>query len=88
MLKKEYKEDLTLEEAMQLEARILFKTMDINELSSDRMEFSVLYRYGLIGCVLNIELKTVKLSNMYFQKKKHKLCSIEFLRICFARSNF
>ena len=44
-------------------------TMDINELSSDRMEFSVLYRYGLIDCVLNIELKTVKLSNMYFQKK-------------------
>ena len=63
-------------------------TMDINELSTDRMEFSVLYRYGLIDCVLNIELKMVKLSNMYFQKKKHKLCSIEFLRICFARSNF
>lgn len=45
MLKKEFKEDLTLEEAMQMEARILYKTMDVNELSTDRMEFSVLYRY-------------------------------------------
>ncbi|KAK8826800.1 proteasome subunit [Blastocystis sp. ATCC 50177/Nand II] len=44
MLKKEFKEDMTLEEAMILEARILFKTMDVNELSTDRMEFSVLYR--------------------------------------------
>lgn len=44
MLKKEYKEDMTLDEAMQLEARILFKTMDVNELSTERMEFSVLYR--------------------------------------------
>lgn len=47
MLKKEFKEDMTLEEAMILEARILFKTMDINELSTDRMEFSVLYRLVL-----------------------------------------
>lgn len=45
MLKKEFKEDLTLEEAMQMEARILYKAMDVNELSTDRMEFSVLYRY-------------------------------------------
>lgn len=35
---------MSLDEAMQLEARILFKTMDVNELSTDRMEFSVLYR--------------------------------------------
>ena len=35
---------MTIEEAMILEARILFKTMDVNELSTDRMEFSVLYR--------------------------------------------
>jgi proteasome subunit alpha type len=44
MLKKELKDDMTLDEAMMLEARILFKTMDVNELSTDRMEFSVLYR--------------------------------------------
>ncbi len=44
MLKKEFKEDMTLEEAMILEARILFKTMDVNELSTERMEFSVLYK--------------------------------------------
>ena len=49
MLKKEFKEDMTLEEAMILEARILFKTMDVNELSTDRMEFSVLYRWALDG---------------------------------------
>lgn len=49
MLKKEFKEDMTLEEAMILEARILFKTMDVNELSTDRMEFSVLYRYVVEG---------------------------------------
>ena len=42
--KKEFKEDMTLEEAMILEARILFKTMDVNELSTERMEFSVLYK--------------------------------------------
>ena len=35
---------MTLEEAMILEARILFKTMDVNELSTERMEFSVLYK--------------------------------------------
>ena len=29
---------------MILEARILFNTLDVNELSTDRMEFSVLYR--------------------------------------------
>lgn len=51
MLKKEFKDDLTLEEAMQLEARILYKTMDVNELSTDRMEFSVLYRYEFISDV-------------------------------------
>lgn len=45
MLKKELKDDMTLEEAMMLEARVLFKTMDVNELSTDRMEFSVLYKY-------------------------------------------
>lgn len=44
MLKKEFKEDMMLEEAMILEARILFKTMDVNELSTERMEFSVLYK--------------------------------------------
>ena len=44
MLKKELKDDMTLDEAMMLEARILFKTRDVNELSTDRMEFSVLYR--------------------------------------------
>ena len=44
MLKKELKDDITLEEAMMLEARVLFKTMDVNELSTDRMEFSVLYK--------------------------------------------
>ena len=44
MLKKDYKEDMTLEEAMKLEARVLFKTMDVSELSTDRMEFSVLRR--------------------------------------------
>ena len=44
MLKKELKDYMTLDEAMMLEARILFKTMDVNELSTDRMEFSVLYR--------------------------------------------
>lgn len=44
MLKKEFMEDMTLEEAMILEARILFKTMDVNELSTERMEFSVLYK--------------------------------------------
>ena len=44
MLKKEFKEDMSMDEAMQLEARILFKTMDVSELSTDRMEFSVLYR--------------------------------------------
>ena len=44
MLKKELKDDMTLDEAMMLEARILFKTMDVNELSTDRMEFNVLYR--------------------------------------------
>ncbi|KAK8796063.1 hypothetical protein WA171_004027 [Blastocystis sp. BT1] len=44
MLKKELKDDMTLEEAMMLEARVLFKTMDVNELSTDRMEFSVLYK--------------------------------------------
>ena len=49
MLKKEFKEDMTLEEAMILEARILFKTMDVNELSTDRMEFSVLYRWAVGG---------------------------------------
>ena len=46
MLKKELKDDMTLEEAMMMEARVLFKTMDVNELSTDRMEFSVLYKYG------------------------------------------
>lgn len=45
MLKKELTEEMSLEEAMMLEARILFKTMDVNELSTDRMEFSTLYRY-------------------------------------------
>ena len=44
MLKTELKDDMTLEEAMMLEARILFKTMDINELSTDRMEFSTICR--------------------------------------------
>lgn len=44
MLKKDYKEEMTLEEAMMLEARVLFKTMDVSELSTDRMEFSVLRR--------------------------------------------
>lgn len=44
MLKKDYKEEMSLEEAMMLEARVLFKTMDVSELSSDRMEFSVLRR--------------------------------------------
>ena len=48
MLKKELKDDMTLDEAMMLEARILFKTMDVNELSTDRMEFSVLYRSEVI----------------------------------------
>ena len=47
MLKKELKDDMTLEEAMMLEARVLFKTMDVNELSTDRMEFSVLYKQNL-----------------------------------------
>lgn len=44
MLKKDYKEEMSLEEAMMLEARVLFKTMDVSELSTDRMEFSVLRR--------------------------------------------
>ena len=44
MLKTELKDDMTLEEAMMLEARILFKTMDINELTTDRMEFSTICR--------------------------------------------
>ena len=44
MLKKELKDDMTLDEAMMLEASILFKTMDVNELSTDRMELSVLHR--------------------------------------------
>ena len=41
MLKKDYKEEMSLEEAMMLEARVLFTTMDVSELSTDRMEFSV-----------------------------------------------
>lgn len=49
MLKKELTEEMSLEEAMMLEARILFKTMDVNELSTDRMEFSTLYRYIFDG---------------------------------------
>lgn len=43
-MKKDYKEEMSLEEAMMLEARVLFKTMDVSELSTDRMEFSVLRR--------------------------------------------
>ena len=44
MLKKEYKEDIGLQDALKLAAKVLAKAMDTQHLTDDKMEFSVLRR--------------------------------------------
>ena len=44
MLKKEYTEDLSLQDALKLAVKVLAKAMDTQHLTDDKMEFSVLRR--------------------------------------------
>ena len=86
MLKKDYKEEMTLEEAMMLEARVLFKTMDVSELSTDRMEFSILRRYGF-GWSFRIGLILERFSSMFLRKRRLKGYSIASLLNYFIRND-
>jgi len=44
LLKQEYKEDITLKDALNLAMKILSKTMDTTSLSSEKLEFGILTR--------------------------------------------
>ncbi|WFD42020.1 proteasome endopeptidase complex [Malassezia psittaci] len=44
LLKQEYKEDISVQDALGLAARVLSKTMDTTTLESDKLEFAVLLR--------------------------------------------
>lgn len=80
LLKQDYKEDCTLEEACDLAVKVLSKTMDATKLSSDKSEYQTLHRrrtsanFGQSSLLRWARPKTAKSTTSYGAPKRSRRC--------------